>query len=118
MTLDKLTIATTNTSAMVTFYNAVFNAGLRAIPETPFFAGQIGGIALMFCPNEITQIKAEKNRIQMRFTVDDIDAIIASAQVNGGDTYGDRHADEAVIAWGISDPDGNSIELRQLKNTV
>lgn len=115
MILDKFTIATTHTEAMVAFYNAVFHAGLTPIAGTPFYAGSLAGFALMFCPNDIVQIKAEKNRIQMRFTVDDLAAVMAKASAHGGGPYGERYEDDSTIGWGIHDPDGNSIELRQVK---
>ena len=114
MLLDKLTIAVTDGPAMVAFYNAVFDAKLQAIEGTPFHIGEIAGVALMFCPNDILEIEADKNRIQLRFTVDDIERVVQLAEANGGRAYGDRHDDEVAILWGISDPDGNSIELRQV----
>lgn len=115
MILDKFTIATTHTEAMVAFYNAAFDADLKPIHGTPFYAGTLAGLALMFCPNEIVQIKAEKNRIQMRFTVEDVAAVVARASAHGGGPYGERYEDTTAIGWGIHDPDGNSIELRQVK---
>ncbi|MGJ3240707.1 MAG: VOC family protein [Anaerolineae bacterium] len=115
MQLDKFTIAVTDMTAMVAFYNAVFDAELKSIPDSPFFAGKIAGVDLLFCPNEIAQVVAEKNRIQMLFTVGDVEAVVASAAKHGGGDYGDRHETDTLIGWGIYDPDGNSIELRELK---
>ncbi|MGJ3237959.1 MAG: VOC family protein [Anaerolineae bacterium] len=115
MKLDQFTIAVTNMKAMVAFYNAVFDAGLVAIPNSPFYAGKLRGFDLLFCPNDVAEVQAEKNRIQIRFTVEDIEAVIQRAEANGGGAYGDRHDTEAEIGWSIHDPDGNSIELRQVK---
>jgi predicted enzyme related to lactoylglutathione lyase len=114
MRLDKLTLAVTDGPAMRAFYNAVFDANLQAVEGTPFHVGEIAGIEIMFCPNEITQIEAEKNRIQLRLTVGDIQKVVAAAKANGGDTYGESYDDASVMFWGVVDPDGNSIELRQV----
>ncbi|NJL57140.1 VOC family protein [bacterium] len=115
MKLDQFTIAVTNMTTMVAFYNDVFEAGLTAIPNSPFYVGQLTGFDLVFCPNNIAEVQAEKNRIQMRFNVEDVEVVVNRAKANGGGTYGDRHDTEAEIGWGIHDPDGNSIELRQAK---
>jgi len=115
MQVDKFTIAVTDMEGMVAFYNAVFDAGLTPIPDTPFYAGKLGAMQLLFCPNTITQIEAEKNRIQMRLVVDDIAALIATAAANGGGAYGDPHEDDTQMMHGISDPDGNSFELIRFK---
>jgi len=115
MKLDRFTIAVTNMTAMVGFYNTVFDAGLTEIPNSPFYAGTVTEFDLLFCPNDIAEVQAEKNRIQMRFTVEDIETVVKLAKANGGGAYGDRHDTEAEIGWGIHDPDGNSIELRQVK---
>ena len=116
MELSNFTIAVTNMTAMVGFYNAVFDAQLTAIPNSPFFKGRIAGMSLLFCPNEITEINAEKNRIQMGFIVHDVEAVVRKAQIYGGEAYGERHETEERRAWGICDPDGNSIEIQQVKS--
>ena len=113
MKIDKLTIAITNMSEMVEFYNTVLDAQLSPIEGSPFYVGQLAGMELLFCPNFITEIEAEKNRIQLRFVVDDAEAIVAAARTSGGSEYGEYLENEKQINWGIVDPDGNSIELIQ-----
>jgi predicted enzyme related to lactoylglutathione lyase len=114
MQIDKLTIATTYTEKMVAFYNTVFNTNLNAVAQSPLYAGHIGNLELVFCPNTIVNIKAEKNRIQFRLIVDDIAFTVRQAEAHGGGAYGERTETDTQINWGISDPDGNSIELVQL----
>lgn len=113
MKIDKFTIAVTNMEDMVNFYNIVLDAQIKAIEGTPFYAGQLIGTELLFCPNFITEIEADKNRIQFRLVVDDVEEIVNKASTTGGSEYGDCSKTEQFIAWGISDPDGNSIELIQ-----
>lgn len=115
MQIDRLTIATTSTQAMIAFYNAVFDAHLEPVPDSPLYAGKLSDLELVFCPNTIVGIKADKNRIQFRLIVDDIESIVQLAEANGGRAYGERTADHTQLAWGIHDPDGNSIELLQRK---
>ena len=116
MHLDRFTIAATDVPNMVRFYNAVFGANLQVIPNTPFHAGKLGNCELLVCSNDVIQIDAKQNRIQMRFCVEDIEEVVRVAQASGGGAFGDRFEDDRRIAWGIHDPDGNSIELYQLKN--
>ena len=113
MKIDKFTIAITNMPEMVEFYNNVFDAQIKAIESSPFYVGQLAGMELLFCPNFITEIEAEKNRIQFRFVVNDVEAIVERARRGGGAEYGEQRTTETSINWGIVDPDGNSIELIQ-----
>ncbi len=115
MKIDRLTVATTHTEEMIQFYNAVFNARLEVISGSPLYRGKLSGMELIFCPNTIVGIEAEKNRIQLRLIVDDLETVIRQAESNGGGAYGERMEEESRIGWGIHDPDGNSIELMQLK---
>jgi predicted enzyme related to lactoylglutathione lyase len=111
MKLDRFTVAVTDMEAMVAFYNALFDAELKA--HDPFHMGRLGSLELVFCPNYIAEVNAEKNRIQMRFVVADIEAVVAQAEAAGGAAYGERYETDTFIGWGICDPDGNSIELIQ-----
>jgi predicted enzyme related to lactoylglutathione lyase len=113
MKIDKFTIAVTHMEKMVKFYNTVLDTQLKAIEGSPFYAGQLADTELLFCPNFITEIKADKNRIQFRLIVDDLEEIVNKARTSGGSEYGDCVKTEQVINWAISDPDGNSIEIIQ-----
>ena len=107
--LAGVTIATTNIEPMNRFYNAVFDAHLEpfAAYGTTLYRGHLAGLELVLCPNDLLQIAAEKNRQQLRFVVDDIEQVVATAVAHGGGLIGEM----TQIAAGIVDPDGNSIEL-------
>ena len=116
MKLNKITIAPINVKKMVQFYNAVFDTNLKPFEAigTTFYNGQLAGIDLLFCPNEILDIKAEKNRQQLSFVVEDIKAVIQKVQANGGGLMGELQEGAQGKACGVTDPDGNSIELVEL----
>ena len=114
--IDRVTIAVNDMDAMVDFYNSVFGAGLRPVEpsgEFTFYMGKLGQLELFFCPNLITQIVAEKNRQQFRFVVENVETTIAAGVRAGGTMLGDIQTADHAIAGGLSDPDGNSIELIQ-----
>ena len=114
--IDRITIAVIQMEEMVRFYNAVFDADLRPVNphgEFPFHMGHLAGLELFFCPNTIPQIEADKNRQQLRFVVDDIEAVIHTAVMASGNKIGDIQHEENALVGGITDPDGNSIELIQ-----
>ncbi|MEO1165558.1 MAG: VOC family protein [Chloroflexota bacterium] len=115
MQITQYTVAVTKMDAMVEFYNLVFDADIMPVEGTPFYRGVLAGVSLLFCPNSITNINAEKNRIQWQITVDDVRGLVAKAETHGGTAYGECHESDSMIAWGIADPDGNSIELMQWK---
>lgn len=115
MQMTKLTVAVTNMDTMVSFYNTVFKADLKPIPSSPLFTGKFLNTQLLFCPNTIADVKAEKNRIQMSLTVDDVDAWVQKAMDSGGSIYGDRAETDTMTILGIADPDGNSFELIEMK---
>lgn len=115
MKITQFTIATTAMHDMLTFYDAVFESDMHPIEGSPFYLGKLADTRLLFCPNSITQIQADKNRIQLQITVDDVDALVEKAERVGGSAFGERSEDKGVIAWAIADPDGNTIELVQRK---
>lgn len=116
VTLDRVTIAVLDMPAMVAFYNTVFEADLLPVEpgsEFEFYLGDLAGLELFFVPNQIPQIVAEKNRQQLRLVVDDVEETITLATRVGGQKIGDVQVGDNFVAGGITDPDGNSIELIQ-----
>lgn len=114
--VDRVTVAVNNMPGMVRFYNAAFGCGLELIDpssEFPFHAGQLGNLELLFCPNSLTQIEADKNRQQLRLVVEDLRAVVDAALRAGGQVLGEVQQAGPVLMAGLSDPDGNSIELIQ-----
>jgi predicted enzyme related to lactoylglutathione lyase len=116
MEIDRITIAITQMDAMVAFYNAVFDAGLQPLEPMngfQFYKGRLAGIELLFCPNEIAEVVAERNRHQLRFVVDDVDGMRLKASQSGGGVLDDQTLTTTRKSGSISDPEGNTIELIQ-----
>ena len=109
MKVERITIAMTNSDAMIEFYNQVFEANLKPVPESPFFSGRLGEFDVLFCPNSIANVKAEQNRQQFRFIVQDAGGLLEKAKRAGG--RGDIQPTEGAIVVSLYDPDGNSMEL-------
>ena len=101
--------------AMVHFYNAVFDSDLRPFEAlgTTLHRGQIAGLRLIFCPNDLLEIRAEKNRQQLSFAVDDLDEMVRLALNHGGTQTQAISDGPNGRACGIADPDGNTIELTE-----
>ena len=117
MQLVGLTIAATNMPEMVRFYNAVFDAGLRAtvhIGEEQFYAGTLCDMKLTFCPNTIAGVTAEQNRQQFRFQVTDIEAVMAKGLANYGDEINPIEEYKGAKVASLADPDGNTIEFVEI----
>lgn len=114
--MDRITLAVERIPEMVMFYNAVFNARLVPIgssADVPFHRGKLAGTELLFCPNSIAQVDARHNRHQLRFVVDDLEAIIAQVTAAGGVSCDDIHANAQMKSAAVEDPDGNTIEFIQ-----
>ncbi len=100
---------------MVRFYNSVFACDLQPFGAlgTTLCRGQIAGLRLIFCPNDLLEIKAEKNRQQRSFAVDNLDEIVRLALDNGGSQTQDIADGPTGRTCGIADLDGNTIELTE-----
>lgn len=114
--LRGITIAAVNVAPMVQFYNALFDADLQPFEGfgTVLFGGQLAGFLFLLCPNEILGIEADKNRIQLSFTVSNLDAAIEMTEANGGAQIQPISEQPGRRLCGIVDPDGNTIELEEL----
>ncbi len=101
---------------MVHFYNSVFAADLQPFEAlgTTLYRGQIAGLRLIFCPNDLLNIQAEKNRQQLSLAVDDLDELLRLALTNGGSQTHEISEGPTGRACGIADPDGNTIELTEV----
>ncbi|MCB0064182.1 MAG: hypothetical protein KDE19_18795 [Caldilineaceae bacterium] len=64
-------------------------------------------------PNTLLAIKAEKNRQQFSFYVDDIALTVHQVVENGGSQLQEIAETNAGKTCGVADPDGNSIELTE-----
>jgi predicted enzyme related to lactoylglutathione lyase len=114
MQMVGLTVAVVNMDKMVKFYNAVFNARLRAtvhIGDEQFYAGKLCGMKLTFCPNTIAGIVAEQNRQQFRFQVDEIEVVVTKGLANHGSEVNPIEEYKGAKVASLADPDGNTIEF-------
>ncbi len=117
MQLIGLTVAASNMPAMVSFYNAVFAAGLKPsvhIGDEQFYAGTLCGMQLTLCPNRIAGVVAEQNRQQFRFQVADIEAVMRAGLANHGSKINPIEEYKGAKVASLADPDGNTIEFVEL----
>ena len=117
MQMVGLTVAATNMEEMVKFYNAVFGAGLKPtvhIGAEQFYAGELSGMKLTFCPNSIAGVLAEQNRQQFRFQVADIEAVMAHGLANHGSEINPIEEYKGAKVASLADPDGNTIEFVEI----
>lgn len=117
--LKAITIAAVNVGAMVNFYNTVFDAALQPFEAlgTILYRGQVAGFPFLLCPNEILGIDADKNRIQLSFTVRDLQDALALTVQGGGEQIQPVSEQPGRLLCGIADPDGNTIEQEELTAT-
>lgn len=113
MHLHRITIAVNNMETMVQFYNHVLAANLTQAGSPLFYTGTLAGFKLFFCSNAIPQIKADKNRQQFHFIVDNLEAALPLVRQNNGQVMDDASEEDGMKAIGIIDPDGNTIVLLQ-----
>lgn len=114
MRLIGLTIAAVNMKEMVSFYNAVFGAGLKEtvhIGDQQFYGGSLAGLEVALCPNAIAGVVAEQNRQQFRFEVSDIEAVMEKGLANHGSEINPVDEYKGAKVASMADPDGNTIEF-------
>lgn len=111
VTIERVVLAATDVAAVVRFHNLVFGAELTPLdgPDS-FHLGDLAGIPLVICPNEIAGVVAEQNRQQFRIAVADLDRAAEAVLEAGGSVIQDETADDRRIL-GVRDPDGNTYEL-------
>ena len=115
--IEGLTIAINNMDEMLNFYSSVFGIDFELIEifNTNLFAGEWGGMKVLFCPAELAGNTAKQNRHQFDIIVPNLNEILVKAILTGGEKMGDIEEDEQSLSVGIYDPDQNSIIFKQLK---
>jgi catechol 2,3-dioxygenase-like lactoylglutathione lyase family enzyme len=95
---------------MAAFYNAVFDSGLRPFRAggAVFWRGNLAGVNLLLCPNEIAGVDARQARHQLLVAVPDLEAARRLAVQAGGTVESPDGSSGTAI---VRDPDGNTIEL-------
>lgn len=111
--LARVTVATTRMDAMVRFYNEVFHARMKEVEfgGVTMQLGHVAGVELLLCPNDVSQVRAERNRHMLRVRVGDFDDVLKRVRGSGGevDAAPIMTSGERIVA--VRDPDGNTIEL-------
>lgn len=118
MSLDRVTLATHNMTAMVHFYNEVFGADLLPVPQDDLttsaaYQGNLAGVSLLLSPGQSARVKAGQNRQQLRFAVSNLEAAVQVAQAAGGKAEGKSREQRGEKLIAIRDPDGNTLEFTQ-----
>ena len=118
--LAGFTFAIVDIRTMVKFYNDVFDCKLKPFQafRTKLYRGQLAGFNVLFCPNKILEIEAKKNRIQLTLEVTDIEEVVQLVLDHGGGQMQEISETSHQKACGVTDPDGNSIELVQINKKV
>lgn len=113
--LEGLTIAVTNMSEMLKFYENVFQIKFleKAMYGSTLYTGKWGEMQLLFCPAEIAGNTAKQNRQQFDVRVKDVLFIARMAEQNGGRLMGEVQESNGIKSIGIYDPDGNSIVFKE-----
>ncbi|MDQ3004023.1 MAG: VOC family protein [Chloroflexota bacterium] len=112
--LTQMTLATTRTAEMVKFYDTLFGTGLKPTEAygTMLYNGNLAGLPLTICPNEIAGVQAEQSRHQLAFRVADLVAILSQVEAAGGSIETPLSEDPPTQAI-LRDPDDNTIEVTQ-----
>lgn len=113
MKIERVSFAVTDMDAMLRFYNSVFDARLEPAQSPGCYHGALAGIPVTFIPNSIVEVKAEQNRQQFSFAVNDLDRLLDQVRASGGVVQDDATETKTRRSIGVRDPDGNTIELIQ-----
>jgi catechol 2,3-dioxygenase-like lactoylglutathione lyase family enzyme len=113
--LSSVALRVHNMDRMVAFYTEAFGGKFHEVDARGIRSrfGEVGGLTMKLVP--IRDAADFKNFpvLQLGFTVDDIQAIIAVAVKHGGRQEGQTIKDDQRLHAAIRDPDGNTIELYQ-----
>ena len=108
-TLSKITIAITNINEMVFFYKTVFKCEFNevSIANTTLYSGNLFGIKILLCPNELAGVIAQQNRQQFDIEVTDIKTVLQDV-IKANGKVKETYNPETKTA-SVTDPDGNTI---------
>ncbi len=109
--LSGLTIAVTNTTEMLRFYEKVFNCNFKEEKAggSRLYKTKLAGISTVFCPNELANVDARQNRQQFEFDVPDLSKIRELVKNNGGRIRNHAATSGVNRQFSVIDPDGNTI---------
>ncbi len=113
--LQSIAIRVHRLDAMVAFYEEAFGATFREVDTFGISSrfAEIDGITIKFVPIRDSTEFEDFPSHQLGFEVDDLEAVVASAERHGGRREGEVRVDDGRRHGAIRDPDGNTIELYQ-----
>lgn len=114
--LEGLALTTDNLEQMVSFYNKVLGASLRPIEvgAITLYEGYIGDLSFTLVPKNPFTRTGQKNGYQLSIFVTDMNRIVSRVHRAGGIQAQEIQHFNGSRYCGIIDPDGNSIELREV----
>ncbi len=114
--VEGMTLAVFKMDPMLKFYSNIFGVEFegKEMYGGKLYLGKIGSHKLLFCPAEIAQNKSEQNRHQLDIIVNNLDEKTREVTELGGLLMGDISEIDGIRQAGISDPDGNTLVLKEL----
>jgi predicted enzyme related to lactoylglutathione lyase len=117
---SRITLTTANTTAMVNFYNEVFNADLQPVATDDrqavnAYQGNLAGAQLLLYPRQGARSRNEQYRRQLRVEVVDLEETAQLIAAFGGRIESRPMENSQARRMLVRDPDGNIIQLIQLK---
>jgi catechol 2,3-dioxygenase-like lactoylglutathione lyase family enzyme len=115
--LETIALRVNRMDAMVAFYTEAFGARFRQVPAGGMTMqyGVVAGVTFKFMPIR-PGVDFEGATIhQLGFDVTSVEHVLSAARRNGGRLEGDVTSDQRMIRGTVRDPDGNTIELYQLR---
>lgn len=113
--IDRIIIATTKTMEMCCFFEKLFSIKLFPVEAhgTTLYSGEIGGLKLLLCPNEIAKTVAENNRFQIEFIVHKLIELLDIVSQNVGQVKDKPIKEENFLVASFYDPDGNTFVFKE-----
>ncbi|MDX2262999.1 MAG: VOC family protein [Gemmatimonadales bacterium] len=106
-----------NIEQMQRFYSEAFGVEFRTVPTGPFISsfGEIGNVLLKLVPIRDAEDFVGFPVVQLGVEVPEIDSAIASAIRHGGRLHDSIVVRGDSVVAAVRDPDGNTIELYQVR---
>lgn len=115
ITPAQITLATTNTPAMIQFYTTLFALDLQPVSAygTTLYRGSLHNTEFVLCPNTLAGVNADQSRHQFTYIASDLGEIIKRAITTGGAIQEETPTTDRPASAIIRDPDGNSLVFLQ-----
>ena len=114
-----MTLAVFDMPRMIEFYTEVFDTTFTSqkLGEAVIYTGEWAGLPVLFSPAALADITAEQNRHQFEVLVPDLNYVLVQTVKYGGDMFGEISEDLRFRSIAITDPDRNTIVIKELKST-